>query len=169
MEPRTDYVGIDYGRGLVNIDHEAGIRYGVISMHDVPYWAEKSEAYYPVACQECGYQGDDFTMNEGDKCPVCEHEVEDRDFDMQEASAFFYEKDGYAASQDADDTDIFILKSPYFTYCQLCSPCAPGAGSIENWMAPDKGVKAYCFGHDWFDGNAPYPVYSVATGELVQS
>jgi len=28
----------------------------------------------------------------------------------------------------------------------------------------------YCFGHDWFeDGKAPYPVYSVETGELVEA
>lgn len=34
--------------------------------------------------------------------------------------------------------------------------------------AAESGVKTYCVGHDWFeDGKAPYPVYSVATGELV--
>jgi hypothetical protein len=34
----------------------------------------------------------------------------------------------------------------------------------------DHGVpKAYCLGHDWFDdGRAPYPVYSVETGEWMQ-
>lgn len=32
------------------------------------------------------------------------------------------------------------------------------------------GVMTYCFNHDWFDsGKAPYPVYSVKTGELVHA
>jgi len=31
-----------------------------------------------------------------------------------------------------------------------------------------EGVKTYCLGADWFENErAPYPVYSVATGELV--
>ena len=60
--------------------------------------------------------------------------------------------------------DIFITKSPYFTTCRYCSPCAPGAGYLMNYD-PD-GIRAYCFGPDWFDNNvAPYKVYSVATGE----
>lgn len=35
---------------------------------------------------------------------------------------------------------------------------------------PSNDNRAYCFGHDWFeDGVAPYPVYSVETGELVSN
>ena len=79
---------------------------------------------------------------------------------MQEPIAFTYDAEGYACSQSGDDTDIFILKSPYYTVCQFCSPCAPGAGYVMNTV--ENGVKAYCFGHDCFeDGNAPYPVFRV--------
>lgn len=73
----------------------------------------------------------------------------------------FILKDGeYEASCD-DQGDIFITKSPYFTWCRLCSPCAPGAGDI---MSQDpQGEAAYCFGHDWFEsGVAPYKVFRVA-------
>ena len=48
--------GIDYGRGQTNIDHETGIRYGVIPQNDVlQSWSDASEADYgPAACGECG-------------------------------------------------------------------------------------------------------------------
>ena len=62
--------------------------------------------------------------------------------------------------------DIFITKSPYYTTCTFCSPCAPNAGDLSHPV--DGGVKAYCFGHDWFEeGKAPYPVFSVKTGEEI--
>jgi len=117
----TQNAGIDYGMGLSNIDNDTGIRYGVISMHEVSdAWCEESEEGMVYAC------------------PYCGEEIEDI------------------------DTDIFITKSPYYTLCNFCSPCAPGAGYI---MEQNKnGVKAYCFGHDWFDdGKAPYKVYNVKT------
>jgi hypothetical protein len=73
--------------------------------------------------------------------------------------------DGYAARLDGDG-DVFVFKAPYKTRAQFCSPCAPGACHLSN--PTDDGDWAYCFGHDWFEGDvAPYPVYSVETGELV--
>jgi len=109
---------------------------------------------------------------------------------------FYYSAGGYQCEQCGDDTDIFITKSPYYTHAQYCSPCAPGAvclmnyfiNSWENSGTGEKGInnpyeypddyklkaadagfpKGYCFGHDWFEsGKAPYPVYSVETGEIV--
>jgi hypothetical protein len=32
---KTNYVGIDYGLGLANIDSETGIRFGVIGQHSL--------------------------------------------------------------------------------------------------------------------------------------
>jgi hypothetical protein len=53
-----------------------------------------------------------------------------------------------------------VVKSPFYTYAQFCSPCVPGAGNLDNPMA--EGVKTYCLGHDWFEGGvAPYPVWRV--------
>jgi len=81
-----------------------------------------------------------------------------------------YLDDGeYKATQGGDDCDIFVLRSPFFTYGPFCSPCAPGAVYLRDADGDaEHGAKAYCFGHDWFEDNvAPYPVYSVATGELV--
>jgi hypothetical protein len=53
-----------------------------------------------------------------------------------------------------------VLKSPYYSLAQFCSPCVPGAGNLES--EDEDGVKTYCLSHDWFeDGKAPYKVYAV--------
>jgi hypothetical protein len=97
---------------------------------------------------------------------------------------WLYERDGYKLA-NCLQCDVVVLKSPYFTYAQFCSPCVPGACNLDSpLVTPPDGVcggdgferdwqklrdnRAYCLGHDFFeDGRAPYPVYSVATGELI--
>lgn len=145
------YKGIDYGRGQTNINHESGIRFGVIPQHDVlQAWADTSEANYG----ECEEHGDDCP----DDCML-----------MEEAEPIsFCVDDGEYLAECDDSGDIFITKSPFFTYAQFCSPCAPGACHLRNPVDPDPNNKCYCLGHDWFeDEAAPYPIYSVKTGELV--
>jgi hypothetical protein len=148
----TKYKGIDYGRGITNIDAATGIRFGVIPQNEVlQAWADSSEPIYP----SCPDHGDD--------CP------DDCDYnENSEAIGFEYSGDGYEA-EAGDDGDIFITKSPFYTYAQFCSPCAPGACYVTSTVEPDPNNRAYCFGHDWFeDGQAPYPVYSVETGGKVE-
>ena len=154
----TDYEGIDYSMGLPmengklpNVDSETGIRYGVIHQNEVlQAWADSSEPEYP--CDECEFEIGD------DDCSSCDCE----------AIAWNYTEDGYLASSD-NMGDIMILKSPFFTFAQFCSPCAPGACHLAHPLDHEsERNKCYCFGHDWFDdGKAPYPVYSVETGELI--
>lgn len=169
--------GIDYGMGRTNRDPETGIHYGVIPVNDVcQAWADSSEPQYgEPTCPACGCDvtSDPQELPEGDEetgdywCADCdEWRMSDECFGETPCS-FTYEADGYACEQSGDDTDIFVIRSPYYTLAAYCSPCAPGAGHLRN---PTKdGVKTYCFGHDWFDdGRAPYPVFSVATGALVE-
>ena len=166
---KSDYTGIDYGLGRSNVDGSTGIRYGVIHHGEVgQVWWDESEANYLYFCPKCetelGYEYPDVCSD-----PECEYEIQDGDFDMQEPMSFSYDQDGYACEQGYDDPDIFILKSPFYTWCQFCSPCAPGAGYITNHMEPGMGIKAYCFDGSWFEDNkAPYPVYRVDTDELVE-
>lgn len=171
----TNYKGIDYSNGQTNRNRTTGLRYGVIPQHDViQAWADSSEPYYGKPTEVC-------------KCPKCEtkiaspetwgdtvvcecgHAFECELPDFAEPLSYHYESDGYAA-ECGEDGDIFVVASPYFTYAQFCSPCAPGACYLRNSLSePDPNNRAYCFGHDWFEeGVAPYPVYSVATGELVK-
>ena len=158
---KKNYVGIDYSLGRANVDDSSGIHYGVISIHKVfQAWADSSEPYYgPMECAGCG---DEITMDM-DECPNCGANLSTEFENMDIEPSSFYIDDGeYSAEQGYDDLDIFIMKSPYFTTCQFCSPCAPGAGYIMNTV--DGGIKTYCFGHDFFEnGKAPYPVYDVKT------
>jgi len=137
--------GHDYGMGITNINPETGIRFGVIPQNDVlQAWCDGSEPDY----------GD---IPDDEELP-----------DFCEPIGFVLDADGYRATC-GDDGDIFILKSPYFTYAQFCSPCAPGACHLRNPLdEADENNRCYCFGHDWFeDGKAPYPVYRVDTREQV--
>ena len=144
---KTDYAGIDYSLGQSNRNQETGIHYGVIHANEVgQYWYSDSELHYDL-----------------DNCPC-----EDNDYCDCAPVSFYIDDNEITAEQAADDTDIFVTKSKYFTYAQFCSPCAPGAGYLLNYTDPDVGVKTYCFGHDWFEnGKAPYPVYEVDTGKQV--
>ena len=104
-------------------------------------------------------------------CTTCEKGIDEtEDIWREDPLGFYYNAEGYQAEQTHDDSDIFIIKSPYFTYAQFCSPCAPGAVYLTSYMnEAEDNPKGYCFGHDWFEaGAAPYPVYSVKTGKLVK-
>jgi hypothetical protein len=149
-EKHMSNIGIDYSMGLGNYDKDNGIHYGVISQNEVlQAWADESEGYYGEP--ELDENGEEMEMD-----------------DMCEALSFTLDDGEYLAEQSSDDPDIFITKSPYYTTCQFCSPCAPGAGYIMNTI--EGGIKTYCFGHDWFEsGKAPYPVYSVKTNKLIDS
>ena len=158
-----DYVGIDYGRGKSNIDHTTGIRYGVINQNQVlQAWADSSEPYYGT--MECAVCGEGVTV-EDDECPKCGADLNSQ-FDFIEPASFVLD-DGEYLAECGDSGDVFITKSPYYTRCQFCSPCAPGAGYIMNTV--EDGVKVYCFDGSFFEsGIAPYPVYDVKTDEIVK-
>lgn len=174
--------GIDYGTGKTNVDTATGIRYGVISVNEVMQaWCDDAEPVDSNACPYCGaeleqsvidsaysYCGrDQFTEpTEEDKehsCPNCDKVLIDLDFQDSEPIGYRIDDGGYIATQNVG-SDIFIIKSPYYTLCEFCSPCAPGAGYLT-----EKGdVRAYCFAADWFeDEKAPYDIYLVETNEKI--
>lgn len=135
--------GIDYSMGNgSNTDSKTGIRYGVISMHEITQaWCDSSEPMY--ACDGCDYEKGDDNCSGSDCEPL----------------AYILKTDEYDA-QDCLDSDVMVTRSPYYTFCQFCSPCVPGAGNLDSPM--DDGIKTFCFGHDWFDdGKAPYKVFRV--------
>jgi hypothetical protein len=194
--------GIDYSRGTANTDTTTGIHYGVISQHEVlQAWADSSEADFgtpgdmEVECPDCGHcfflqpreipadapymVAPQWEWGDMVACPKCESE-----FDLELpccAEPIGYDlNDGDYVAYAGDDGDIFIISSPYYTYCGYCSPCAPGAGHLMSPfrlppeykktaealadISPDTGSemyqelaiaagfpKTFCFGHDWFD------------------
>jgi hypothetical protein len=184
----TNYPGIDYSLGQSNYDPETGIHFGVIPVDALTEWVwESFEADYGAPhCPHCGNPARDASEDVGDDALAAAQEDYECDrhscgdyacdecrrlFDGE--SAFGDEPIGhdctdadYNAHIDSDCVDAWILKSPYYTRAQYCSPCAPGAGYLTS-PCPD-GPKTYCFNHDWFDGGkAPYPVYHVHDDTLV--
>lgn len=188
---KTEYAGIDYGLGKTNIDIKKGIRYGVIPIHDLNEWAwEEFEGQYgDPCCPECGNTveescyGKDYFCNYCYEVNVIPPEDGSEDEEYKEKYCYWSEEcypeqalswlldNGEYLAEHGEDCDIFILKSPYYTHAQFCSPCAPGACYLRNPVDSDlDNNMCYCFGHDWFeDEKAPYPVYSVETGELVEA
>ena len=171
--------GIDYGMGTTNRDPETGMRYGVISQHSVSQaWCDCAEADYGApTCPKCGsgavsYEDkheplEQFGHGCADyTCESCEITFDASDAYGDEPIGWNYSEDGYDLT-DCLDSDIFVLKSHYFTKARYCSPCVPGACSLDS---PDEdGAECFCLGHDWFeDGRAPYPVYSVETRQIVE-
>lgn len=177
------YAGIDYGLGQSNTDLETGIRYGVISQNSVlQAWADSSEGYYgEPTCGNCGNPAVDITdasvpdletvedweqSGHDYACVPCKRTFWSDEAYSDEALGYSFEGDGYKLT-DCLDTDIFVLKSPYYTYAQFCSPCVPGAGNLNTPC--ENGPKTYCLGHDWFEeGIAPYKVYSIETNQEVK-
>jgi len=166
---KTNYEGIDYGCGQANYDTKNNIRYGVISINEVlQAWADSAEPHYIYTCPYCG--ADLKKGIDAKRCPACYKKIDsDYDFDMLEPVSWFLDDGEYMAEQRQDDPDIFIVKSPYYTYAQFCSPCAPGACYLLSPLDHKAdNNRCYCFGHDFFEsGKAPYKVYSVETGEEI--
>jgi hypothetical protein len=166
---------------LSNVDEKTGIRYGVIHMNDLSSYAMDDIFTHgeDVGFEQMRQQAKDDLARAiasaiddygqiGDPDEVAA-EIIDNAVEWHECDSsgpYEYDAEGVSIRTMSDNTELFVLKSPYYTHCQFCSPCAPGAGYLMN-PCPD-GPKTYCLGHDWFEDNkAPYPVYSVETGELV--
>ena len=158
-----NHQGIDYGFGMSNIDLETGIRFGVIPANRVEYFWEDAKPVYFYSCPVCGKDWGIDTFH--DICPHCDTEINDWDLDYLEPAHHEIKNKDYFIHTDGDGVDIWVEKSPYYTHCQFCSPCAPGAGYILNTV--EDGPKAYCIGHEFWEDGAPYPVFDVLTGQQI--
>ena len=174
--------GIDYSFGGSNVDFTNGIHYGVISVNDVTYWYDEAKSDYGDAtCPECGKGAVEDVEDDSDYKPLngrgtaadwncldCKVYF-DSDSAFPESPVNYSTGGDIRASQSGEDSDVFITKSPYFTYAQFCSPCAPGACYLLN-QVDTAGPRAYCLSVDYFeDGLAPYDIYDLQTGRLVYS
>jgi hypothetical protein len=77
----------------------------------------------------------------------------------EDPEEFVYDdQDGYSAESDCP-CHVMLVRSPYYTYARLCSPCYPNAGNLDQW--DEDGFRTYCFDPSWFDDKCPYPVFRV--------
>lgn len=186
-------------------DEDKKIRYGVICLHEVlDRWAESSTPIFDppsdVECPECGFKfivplgtewGDVISCQDNEN-----HTFEVEADDCGEPQMYDLNDGQYVAYSD-EHLDIIIQASPYYTYCEFCSPCAPGAGFLmkpfkipaeyketsytlqnispgaysdlyHNLAEWARFKPSFCFGHDWFSsGKAPYRVFEVGTNKEV--
>lgn len=185
----SNYAGIDYsGPGATcNRDKETGIRYGIIPVQDL---RDGGGAFYDSAEQDygephCPFCGSEIPKDHEDEmpCPHCAGDIGYvGDSCYGDSCTEFLNNEEYEMFSD-ESNDLWITKSPYYTYAQFCSPCAPGACHLRNPFTKSLALpsdpyfkdeaeslgyaKAFCLDKSWFDGDkAPYPVFSVATNEL---
>jgi hypothetical protein len=168
--------GTDYGHGTTNVDPSSGIRYGVIPAHAIGQaWYDDAEPEYgPPSCPKCGNddvpaQRDPSNCCRDYYCLPCNYPFDSDEAYGDEPLAWSYDGQGIQAQQSGDDPDVWILKSPFYTHAQFCSPCAPGACHLET-PVDTGGPRCYCLPADWFDDDnpCPYPVYRVIDGSLVE-
>lgn len=176
-------IGIDYSRGQSNFDRDTGIHYGIISLHSLdadilnyfePYYGEPT-------CPECGKTAQEYDNEKHlawksyrhDRCAdyaceYCERVLSSDHVYGDDPVGHDFADDNYHLYLNCQN-DVWVFKSPFFTYAQFCSPCAPGAGHLNNQRSADSGApRTYCLDHSFFEGGiAPYDVYDVRTGELV--
>jgi hypothetical protein len=149
----SDY-GIDYGNRKSNIDLKTGIRFGVIPCNTIDFLWDSLEAVYILECRSCGKEIED------DICPDCNTE---NNFEEIEPLSWKYEKNGYILTTGSDCIDIFVIKSPFYTYAKFCSPCAPGACYLPDFITDDKpdNNKCYCLDSEWFEQAPNYKIYTL--------
>ena len=96
-------------------------------------------------------------------CLRCARSFYSEDAYPDDACGYYLEEPGLRATQSADDRDIFVILSPYYTHGPFCSPCAPGAVYLPS--ARGHGAKAYCFDPSWFDTDGSEPVTGTYEGQ----
>ncbi len=178
---------------MPNFDEKTGIRYGVISPHNISSWS--LDKIYQNGTDPI-YEEGKKNFEDGLKEVIrefCDNnanlDIADNDIDIDrimdqwndhysgnESGIMDYSDSKYDLHVSGDNFGIFVMKSPYYTYCRGCSPCAPGAGDLNSPLNPDDMTimdngrdKTLCLGFEWFDQDndqysrkIPYRVFRVS-------
>lgn len=171
-------LNLNFGYHNANINLETGIRYGLLGMGNehLADWVAGELEFLEIdpVCPECGETFENFESNDDSDyvCPHCGYESDnlmDSDEFYPENSPMGITSDGYKAEL-SENNELWIFESKYYTYADLCSPCAPNAGDLDSADEDTGTFKTYCLGHEFFEsGTAPYPVYKVDTDERIQT
>ena len=179
-----DNAGIDYGLGQSNIDQETGIRYGVISQHSLTEWLDErlENDYGSPTCPKCGNAAHDLDGVDNTEdmdtweygrgyadyyCESCKYVFDNSEAYPDEAIGQYLDSAEYQLSSVLD-SDLMVLKSPYYTYACYCSPCVPGAGDLDSPLPKEEGIKVYCLDKTWFDNeHCQYSYWRVSDNTLV--
>lgn len=181
---------------MPNFDEKTGIRYGVISPHSISHNCDYDLYEGPNSTDPWYESGIEEIKNQHSGEP--EESIEEY---IQEFSDHYENPDGsmdysdteYDLHVSGDNFGIFVMRSPYYTYCRDCSPCAPGAGDLDSpvddpdlknkdmtryvdvfGIAHKIAEKTLCLGPEWFDTDddqysrkMPYKCYQVNNDQEV--
>lgn len=177
---KTDNVGTDYDpdhatnrRLVMTKEGTETIHFGVINQNCEELeegFHDEIDNIYTAHCPLCQCRLDpddlDCAIDDIEECPECKRDITGYDdYWDDEPSARIMRCGGYEGTLDSYG-DLVLHLSKYYTNAQFCSPCVPGAGHLENPC--EEGPKTFCLGHEWFKNEtAPYPVYDVETGKLM--
>ena len=175
---------------MSNYDEKTGIAYGVISPNAInqdvlnDLYNDGIDPHYENARQEILTAVSDFAGNSG-LVISDEMQLQISDLLIDDLSDHYqgnddgqidYSDKDYTLHISGDNFGIFVMKSPFYTYCRKCSPCAPGAGDLNNPLdieeieVLDNYDRAYCLDKSYFDDEyqkIPYRVFRVDNDEEV--
>jgi hypothetical protein len=182
---------------MANFNEILGIRYGVISPHSVGQDSEydlyegpnSTDPYYESGKKELEEKIDSFFQDIGNLSDEIRESLKDQiitewfeGYENPDGAMDYSDKE-YDLHVSGDNFGIFVMRSPYYTYCRGCSPCAPGAGDLDSPIDKDSGsfdadpylYRALCLGPEWFDKEEseyskkiPYRVFRVDNDQEVQ-
>lgn len=162
--------GIDYGKGVTNVDPTNDIRYGSIIHHHVFYWNDESTP--------------DFESEDQDEVAYVYNEDGYKTFQTVDSSDIVLEKSPYytyamfaspcfpgGGDLDSpfripkeDQKPNYETTIEFLTEQKLWDVIG---GIIHDLAKKYNFPKVYCFGHDWFEKQAPYFVFEVGTDKFV--
>ena len=175
---------------MPNYDEKTGISYGVISPHALNGCALQdiyncgTDPHYESAKTEFVTALNDLLDNYPFSCGQIDEiltpaiDVFNESFDSSCGDGQCdYSDAEYTLHVSGDNFGIYVIKSPYYTYCRKCSPCAPGAGDLNTpvdivglEIESNRGQKAYCLDKSFFDdeyAKIPYRVFRVDNDQEV--
>lgn len=172
---------------ISNYDEKTGIHYGVISPNSIS--AETLNDLCDRSVDTIYESAKDDLLN--DLKSFCEdHNLDFKNINEDtfidefnqgyenDYHGYEYEDKEYSLHICDDNLGIFVIKSPYYTYTRLCSPCAPNAGDLDAPIKADNrlkdisntGAKTYCLPREFFDdeyAKIPYRYYRVDNDQEV--
>ena len=176
---------------MPNYDEKTGIHHGVISPHsvmpealdDICFGANITDPIYEESREEVSNKINEFFKDlgflPGDKEIDIRDEIleyHDDHYQGDDTGIYDYKDGNYTLHNSGDNFGLFVIKSPYYTFCRQCSPCAPGAGNLDEPIEKEEyekigdffcnyhktALKTYCLDKSFFEGEkAPYRVYRV--------
>ena len=178
---------------MANYDEKTGIHYGVISPNSIcqetlSELCDKSvDTIYEESKEDFTNQIENilndngFSIGQIDEVLTPAIDCFNENYN-NDNHGYEYEDKEYILHISDDNFGIFVIKSPYYTYTKQCSPCAPGAGDLDNPVIQERlgempndifmhnTVKAYCLPREFFDSEyskIPYRYYNVSDDKEV--